>query len=128
MDSITERLDKAVEIGGFKSRRQMCTELKMSYNSLNTWIKNGKITKGAASQLASAINISEEYLKTGEGDPYVEPTPNLENLSEEELIAMLPKDVQQVVKSYKKLPEEKKKEQRQKLIIEASEIELEDER
>ena len=127
MDSVSERLDKAVEIGGFRSRRQMCEKLKMSYNSLNTWIKNEKITKGAASQLASAINISEEYLKTGEGEPYVEPKPNLENLSEEELIAMLPKDVQQVVKSYKKLPEEKKREQRQKLILEASEIELEDE-
>ena len=125
MDTVAERLDKAVEIGGFKSRRQMCENLQISYNTLNTWIKNNKITKSAALMLSNSIDISKDYLLTGEGDPYAKR--DLENLSEEELIALLPKDVQQLVRHYEKLPEEKKREHRQKLILEAAELEIKDE-
>jgi len=77
MDTIGKRLDKAAEIGGFKSRRQMCESIGMSYNTLNTWIKNNKITKAAALQIAKHIPISEEYLMTGVGDPEINRRDNI---------------------------------------------------
>ncbi|WP_201353731.1 LexA family transcriptional regulator [Hydrogenimonas urashimensis] len=69
MDDVARRLDKAVELGGFKSRRQMAEVLGISYNTLNTWIKNGSISEKGAVKIASKIPIAQNYLLTGEGIP-----------------------------------------------------------
>jgi len=69
MDDVAKRLDKAVEIGGFKSRRKMCESLKIPYGTLNNWIKRGKITSSGILTITENFpQISKTYLETGEGD------------------------------------------------------------
>ena len=71
MDDIGQRLDMAAEIGGFKSRRNMCENLEIPYGTLNNWIKRSNIPANGILEITSKIPISRTYLEDGEGDPYL---------------------------------------------------------
>lgn len=68
MDTIAQRLDKAVEIGAYKSRRSMANILDIPYGTLNNWIKRDNISGDGILKITNKVKISRTYLETGEGD------------------------------------------------------------
>lgn len=127
MDSVKQRIDKAMEIAGYENRSSFSKFVKVSYPTMNKWIERNKITDKGINTITKSVRISKSYLETGEGEAELKKDKGLEDLTEEELIALLPKDQQVLIQSYRKLSDDKKKEHRDKLLIEASEAEISDE-
>ena len=127
MDSIKQRIDKAMEIAGFSNRKKFAGFIGISYPTVNRWIEREKIPDRGINAITDNVRISKSYLQTGEGEAELPEEKGLEDLTEEELIALLPKDQQVLIQSYRKLSDDKKKEHRDKLLIEASEAEISDE-
>jgi len=124
MDSTKQRIDKAMEIAGFSNRKKFSEFIGISYPTVNRWIEREKIPDRGINAIIDSVRISKSYLKTGEGEAKLPEERSLEDLTEEELVAMLPKDQQVVIESYRKLSDNKKKEHRDKLLIDASEAEI----
>ena len=79
VDTVAQRLDIAVKIGGFKSRKKMCESLEIPYSSMNTWITRDSIPANGIMKITSKIQISRTYLETGTGDPLLGEDTGLSN-------------------------------------------------
>jgi len=99
MDDIGQRLDMAAEIGGFKSRRNMCENLEIPYGTLNNWIKRSNIPANGILEITSKIPISRTYLETGTGDPHLREDTGISNYAHEDR-------VDDVMRMYKELDPE----------------------
>ena len=94
MVDVGKRLDKAAEIGGFRSRRQMAGELDIPYSTMNKWVDRDKIPANGIMKITSKIKISRTYLETGTGDPLLGEDTGLSNYGHDDR-------VEEIVKMYK---------------------------
>ena len=69
MDSVKDRLKNVSKKVGEKSVKAMCNRIGVSYDAAGNWGKRNKIADGGIlAILTNFPQISETYLRTGDGD------------------------------------------------------------
>lgn len=69
MDSVKDRLKKISKAVGEKSVKSMCESIGVSYDAAGNWGKRDKVADGGILAIITKYpQVSETYLRTGEGD------------------------------------------------------------
>ena len=69
MDSVKDRLKKISKAVGEKSVKSMCESIGVSYDAAGNWGKRNKVADGGILAIITKYpQVSETYLRTGEGD------------------------------------------------------------
>jgi len=73
MYNIKDVIDKMKKILNINSNIELANYLKVSYNTLNTWIKRGKIPQETIYDFCQKQNCSFDYLLTNKNEPTLIP-------------------------------------------------------
>ena len=108
-----DRLKKISKEVGEKSVKSLCFSIGVSYDTAGNWGKRNKIAPNGILAIRNKYpQISETYLKTGEGSILVEQEPSL------------PPEILELIEDYKTLSDDKKQEYSLKIKRDAIEEKL----